>query len=431
MKYQLLLAAAVVGLPTFASAQIVNPNPGVVDSGFRLKFEDRGNNTSVRERARPDYDPVGIRIGSFMLRPTLDVEVFNTDNVLRDDTNQEEATGTILRPKFRLNSNWSNHSLEVYGGLSRTDVPDYDSESVGEVEFGASSRLDIQRGSNIQAAVRYFAGREARGSIGTVADTVEPIEYDELTGTLAGIWEVNRVRASARVDMSRLNYEDGLLQSGGVANQDDRDRTTNSFTLRSDYALSPSFALFAQYSWDTRDYKAVSAPFVSRNSKGETGLAGANFDIGDLARGEIGIGYVKQNYEAPVYGDTDGFGYRAAVEWFPSPRLTVAATASRSVEDSAVAGSGGALNSGMGLQFDYELRRNIILTAKSTSVEAEYTGFGRTDRRVTHSLTGAYLLNRNAALSASAVKSDLYSSGPRSGPEYAEWRFWLRLALRM
>jgi hypothetical protein len=430
MKAVSLIALCGAFLPAAAWAQVMNPNPGIVDDGFRLKYEDRGNNTSVRERSRPNYDPAGIAIGAFTLRPTVEVEWGTTDNVFRTDTATESAETITIRPKFRLASNWSVHALEVYGGIAQTDVGGASSESRLEVEYGVSGRLDIQRGSLIQATARNFQGREQRGVIGSPFDTVKPIEYDETSGSLAGIWELSRVRLAATISTLELDFDDTLLRNGTIVDQDDRDRRQNSFTLRSDFAINPALALFAQVTWDDRDYRSVQAPFISRDSKGSSSLVGANFDISNLARGEIGIGYVEQDYSAPVYGSTDGLGYRAAIEWFPRRNITVAASASQSVEDSAISGFGGNLTSAWGLQADYEWRPNIILTWKTLQTDVAYKSSNRSDSSDTTSFSAVYLLNRRTALSAALTSSSLSSSGLQSGPGFEDWRFWLRLVLR-
>jgi hypothetical protein len=430
MRAVSIFAIASVFAPVGAWAQVMNPNPGIVDDGFRLKYEDRGNNTSVRERARPNYDPAGIAIGAFTLRPTVELEWGTTDNIFRTSSAEESAETITVRPKFRLASNWSVHALEVYGGIAQTEAGGASTESRNEIEYGASGKLDIQRGSLIQATLRHFSGREQRGIIGSPIDTVRPIEYDETSGSIAGILELSRLRLAATVSALELDYDDVLLRNGTVLNQDDRDRNQSTLTLRSDFAVNPAFALFAQITWDERDYRSVAPPFVSRDSKGTVALVGANFDISNLARGEIGFGYVNQDYDAPIYGTTDGLGYRAALEWFPRRNITVAASATQSVEDSAVSGFGGNLTSTWGLQADYEWQPNIILTWKTLQTDVDYRSSSRSDVSNSTSLSGVYLLNRRTALSASLIKSSLSSSGSLSGPGFEDWRFWLRLVLR-
>lgn len=142
-----LFVLASVCTPATGFAQVMNPNPSIVDDGFRLKYEDRGNNTSVRERARPNYDPAGIAIGAFTLRPTIEFELGTSDNIFRTATAKQSAETITVRPKFRLASNWSVHALEVYGGLAQTDVSGASTESRLEREYGAAGKLDIQRGS--------------------------------------------------------------------------------------------------------------------------------------------------------------------------------------------------------------------------------------------------------------------------------------------
>jgi hypothetical protein len=95
-----------------------------------------------------------------------------------------------------------------------------------------------------------------------------------------------------------------------------------------------------------------------------------------------------------------------------------------------VLNSGGITTTAFGLQADYELRRNIIVTGRAQFVNGDYSGVDRSDDTTDLSLSVAYLLNRVAALSVFLNSSSLSSSGTSPGPDYDETRLGARLTLR-
>lgn len=56
---------------------------------------DRGRNTAVFERARPEYDALGIRAGGFLVLPSLETTAGVTNNVFLNSTNTSSDFGFI------------------------------------------------------------------------------------------------------------------------------------------------------------------------------------------------------------------------------------------------------------------------------------------------------------------------------------------------
>ena len=127
-------------------------------------------------------------------------------------------------------------------------------------------------------------------------------------------------------------------------------------------------------------------------------LAGANFELSNVTRGEIGVGYLRQSYDDPAFKDIEGFGARGQVEWFPTQLTTVTFTASRVIEDSGIPGSAGYINTSLGAQIDHELLRNVILTGQLAWGDDDYDTLDREDKRLRAGVSATYLLNRGVGL---------------------------------
>ena len=106
------------------------------------------------------------------------------------------------------------------------------------------------------------------------------------------------------------------------------------------------------------------------------------------------------------------------VEWFPTQLTTVTATGSRTIEDSAIIGSGGYLSTGVGLQIDHEFKRNVILGAALSYSEDDYEGIDRNDNRFSGTLSATYLVNRRLGVSLAASHMEQSSDGADAGSDF-------------
>ncbi len=106
------------------------------------------------------------------------------------------------------------------------------------------------------------------------------------------------------------------------------------------------------------------------------------------------------------------------------------ATASRSIEDSAIVGSGGYLTTNGGLQVDHEFLRNLIVSANASYGNDSYNGVDRTDRRYGAGLSATYLLTRRIGLNTGYTYFKQNSSGAQGGQDFRVNRFTVGLVLQ-
>jgi hypothetical protein len=387
---------------------------------------DRG--VPVRQRPRPGYEALGLPAGAFTAYPSLQIDAEYNDNIFAVATGADSDWIVRFKPEVQLESGWSRHAFGAYARASINRYQDFDTENFEDWGVGASGRLDITRAANLAAGFDYASLTEPRTSSNAPASTREPISYDMASAFIAGTRVSGRTKLAVRADIREYDYEDGLTLGGVVVDQDNRDRTITSLTGRGDYAISPATAVFFQATANSRDYDtATSLLLPARDSDGYELLAGANFELGAVARGEVAAGYIVQEFDEAVYDQIDGFGARAQVEWFPTQLTTVTATASRTIEDSGIAGSGGYLSSAVGARIDHELMRNVLLNADVLLSNDNYKGIDREDERLQYSVGGTYLLNRAVGVSVTASRFEQTSDGVAGGVDFAVNRLVLTL----
>lgn len=391
----------------------------------------RDRNISVRERPRPEYEAGGMHLGGFMAFPKIELDSEYNDNIYATDANEVSDWIFRFRPELVVQSTWSRHYLGAYARASVNKYANHSTEDTDDWDLGFDSRIDVLRSDAIFGGAEASRLTEPRTSsnLGFLAE--KPVQYDYDQANLSYAHTFNRLKLSARGDWRHYNYFDVPARGGGVVDEDFRDRNVQYYTGRADFAVSPDTAIFFQAAYNNRSYRlpgTVGNP--QRDSNGWELLGGANFDLTNLVRGEIGIGYLDQRYDSPAFKDIKGFGARARVDWFVDPLTTVNATASRTVEDSGIPNSAGFLSTNAGLTVDHELLRNLILTGAVGYGHDDYNGIDRTDKRWNVGLSATYLMNRRVGVNFGVNHFDQKSSGLQQGPDFKVNRATLALILQ-
>lgn len=363
-------------------------------TGYATAEDVRGQ--GVADRARPDYDAMGVRTGSFLLYPSLTVGGSYNDNIYAAESNTESDFVTDVSGQLSLVSTWSRHELILNATADAAFYAENDDENVVDWGVGATGRIDIVRDSSIDLEAAYDHLTEDRGSANATGVQSEPTEYDLLYGLVAINHKFNRVSLRAEGTYSDYDYDNGTLIGGGVSFQDDRDRTEMVGTVQVGYDISPDTNVFLRGSVNERDYDLdVPAATVDRDSDGYEVVAGVEFGISQLATGEIYAGYQSQDYSDVTLDNISGFAFGVDVEWYVTPLTTVRALASSSVEETINASASGYLSNSYGLGLDHELMRNVIVSADVGYTTDDYEGITRKEDTLTLDLGVDYLINRN------------------------------------
>jgi hypothetical protein len=361
----------------------------------------RDRNVNVRQRPHPGYEALGLREGAFMVWPKLNTTVEYNDNIFATTINPKSDTIWHITPEVDVTSNWSRNALDAYVRSTINRYSSFTTQDTNDYSVGAQGRLDVLRSAQINSGADWSQLTEPRTSA-PAQGLAKPIQYEMSSAFISGAREFNRLRVSGRADVRNFIY----LNQTGNPQQHDRDRELTVFTGRADYAVNPDTAFFVQVAANNHNYRLSATPavlatypgFQNRDSNGVEVLGGANFELSALARGEIGVGYVKQSFDNPRFASISGLGARAQVEWFPTQLTTVTFTGSRTIEDAGIVGASGYLSTNVGAQVDHELLRNVIVSAQAGYGNDAYKGIDRNDKRYTAGVSATYLLNRSVGV---------------------------------
>lgn len=420
MRISLILAAAGVAgaLPTLAMAQ--------TDAG---PFA-RDRNVSVKERARPAYDAQGVRSGAFLVYPKMEATVSNLDNVFATALGQVSDTVVTASPSVRAVSQWSRHQVEAYANASAFRYDKVSSQNNTAYAVGGSGRVDVVRGTSFSPSASFSHIVEPRTSAEAPDQPAEGIEYDQTVLDFFAEHESGAVRFEGRVGARKSTFDDARLQSGAVFNTSYRDNTSVEGQARVAYAVSPALSLYVAGIANRWNFKDSLTTDIGRDSHGYQVAVGSNFDISRLARGEVQVGYLNQEFSDRRAGNVDGLAVLGTVEYFPTQLITLTASAERSVRATGVIGAAAALHSQASIQADYELFRNVILSARVQKAQDDYRGNDRKDDLTGLMFGGQYLLNRNLGLNIIYNRDEQDSSGLQRGRTFTADRVQLGVVLQ-
>src|SRR5690606_9395828 len=138
----------------------------------------------------------------------------------------------------------------------------------------------------------------------------------------------------------------------------------------------------------------------SLDSEGGNLRGGVEFMLTSLLRGEVGAGYLWQDYADPGTPSIDGYSYLLGLTWNPTPLMTLNVTGEREVKDAPDTGTGGRIQSSVVAQLDYEVLRNLILSGRLRFEQDEYVDSAREDTIWRPGVLVDYYINRNFAVGA-------------------------------
>jgi hypothetical protein len=359
---------------------------------------------TVFDRDRPELEPLGIRLGTFVAFPSVAVREEYNDNIFATDTNEVDDFVTHVLPGVRIVSDWNNHELRFDADADVGRYNDNDREDFEDYTVRASGRLDVLRSTSISGSAAYRARHEQRSSPDDVAG-IEPTLYDVQSANISGRHQFNRLNVTLGAGIDRYDFDDVATSTGAIINNDDRDRDTLNTSLRLGYELVPEYEAFLRGTYNVTDYDAnLDDTGVNRDSDGYEFVAGIELDFGGLTFGDFFAGYRAQEYDSAVLKDSSGPVIGADVTWNASPLTTLIGTVSREIRESTQQDASGNNASGrffttLGMSAQHELLRNLLLGLDASVSEDDFQGISRTDDIYRIGLNATYLVHRSVTLS--------------------------------
>ncbi len=407
-------AAILAGIaaPCASQAQVIDQYLNVAIPGYGAEA-----GVTVASRAHPEYEPQGVRLGSFLITPILSESVGYDDNV----TGTSKPRGSPLIE--------TNASVNAAGGDSSTTI--VSAISMDDVEYPQQSPLSY---TNWQAAlgVSHDFGQDMLNIGATHLNLNQTPGNLNVPGISEAIaYRVEDARATYTLDLGHFSLEPGLdvsyydFDNGSVGSVDYLQTYRNRIVLQPSVIANYAFATRRQLVLVLRDTQSDfdrSPPGLPRQNFNDiSALAGIAYDADGIIGFRLLGGYEGRSFTSSRYQNTSAPIVEAAATWTPSGLTTVTASAARYIEDSAAESTVGFTETALRLNVDHEYLRNVVFSLHgavfldSYPRQSDGSGGGGQDF-FTGGVSASWRLNRNVRLGADYTYSTRHNLGGSSPP---------------
>ncbi len=373
------------------------------------------------------FAPVGIRAGTFILKPAVEITGGFDSNPGRI-TGGGGSTFTQVSPELLIASNWSRHEFNATlkgNYIWYQDLPAYNRPTI---DLKANGRFEINSQTHADFEGRYQHSTDTPGNPNNPTDIAAPPAFDKYGGTAGLTHRFNRLEITAKGDVDRQVYQDATLNDGTTLKLDDRNYNQYGGSLRASYEWLPGVKPFVEIGADQRVHDLTTDyTGVQRDSDGRSIRAGTSFELTRKLTGEASIGYLTRSYQDPTLTDLRGTTFDSSLIYTATALTTATLTAKSVVDESTMTGVSGILRRDVGLQIDHSFRRWLVATAKVGYGLDEYQGIGREDQRYVAGIALIYKMSREMQLKGEFRQEWLHSNLPGQDYTASIVTFGLRL----
>ncbi len=367
-----------------ASAQII-PVP----------VEIQTERQSVLQHARPDYDALGLRAGSFLILPSADVVESWDSNIYATPTGDTSDRITTIAPQLGIQSDWNNHALNLLFSDQSMIYNTHSSENVNNITGAAEGRFDIEREIYLTGGGGVQLLHEPRGSPNAPIAAKNPTEYHVTDGNLGFVHDVGVIGLRVNTAVDSYSYNNDSTSTGLLIPQSYRNYISYTATPRVTYEIVPQYDAFIQTPLNEREYAShADTSGFYRSSHGYEGDIGTAIHLGSALNGELYLGYLRQDYEDHRLSDPQGPGGGSNLLWNVTQLTSLRLSASRTVLETTVEPASAIVESAVGLSIEHELLPNVLLTSSTNFYQDQFRGISRSDNNFTGTIGVRYLMNR-------------------------------------
>lgn len=387
--------------------------------------QDVTPNYSVSDRFNQNFGADGIRSGSFLLFPSIRYEQIYDDNIFSDEINEVDDFIANMSGALSLQSDWDAHALRLDGNVRRLQYFENDSESRTDYGVEGLARFDLGGVAAATFSAGYNQRTEPRRALQT-AFGESPVRFSVFDAAVEFDLRQSRFREQFGVQFSKDDFDDAFNPNNGnpiELDQDFRDREVLDVFYRQSVRLRPTIALFAEIGGGVQEFDNDQPGLnVSQDSQSYAASVGIALDINKVARGEIGVGYQKRNFDSDLFDDISGVNVDAALDYFLTDLTTISLSARRSIENTAIVGFAGFYSTAGEVRVEHELLRRVMVFGGVKYTVDDFRAVNgvdvdRTDKFLEFNAGAEYAFRKNIVLRAGYRRIDASSSGllARSG----------------
>jgi hypothetical protein len=319
-----------------------------------------------------------------------------------------------VAPDVTLQSDWSEHEL----GFRLKGAYDYYTDtSVAaspNLYVETNGRIDLPSDWALRLKADYNYDKESVNVLGYPVDADNPsgVNRFDAGATLDG--DMGRVLFELRGTATRMSYEDAEI-AGQLVGQSYRDNDFIGGAARIGYQVTPAIAPFVETQLTTRLFSQPTDSLgYNRNSNGITIRGGLQYSADPILKGEIAVGWHRENYVDAAYPSFDAPTIDASLIWSPSVLTQVTFLASTSVQPADDITASSTLVYDLALSAQHYVRRNFTLEGDLGWRREHYIGTDLSNITYEAGIGATWKLSREAWL-VGRLSQEYYVSAAQGG----------------
>ncbi|WP_419908684.1 outer membrane beta-barrel protein [Hoeflea sp.] len=331
---------------------------------------------AVQENRRDDpdpFEPVGIRVGTFILRPSVTQQIAHE--------HQNDGTATVSRTYSRtvldteIESDWSRHQLVIGAEQVIDKTISGDGSEDPQTSVNADLRLDISSTTTADLSFDYQFGREDQTDANAVTNAIAQAEVHSFGASAALTHLFGSWRGTASIDGGRTTFGSAELSSGSLVSLSDRNENNYTVTLRAGLETGSAYRPFVEGDFGQIIYDdALDSSGFARSSKTYGLRAGVATDFGEKLTGEVSVGYAQRDIDDSRLEPIQAFTVDGFATWSPRRGTNVLMGLSTSLEDSTTADESGSVYYAATAEVTHRLRTNLQANASGFIGWRDYVG---------------------------------------------------------
>jgi hypothetical protein len=374
------VSAQVEGLPTipgFSPPGVAPPSPATV-------FDKTGP-VAVQERTRPDLEPQGLRLGAFRVFPSLKETTSYDDNLFAESSNASAGVVFRSRPEVKIDNGPGPSVRTLNFDLYVEDARYIGHSNLSNDNVATSLNLGSEFGPDTRArsltGFSYAHQDPSNFALGVANTKITKLPVLKTFSQDLGLSHDYGDLGSVALDggYQRLDYENIITTAGGIINQTLLNSNNYHVGPKVSYNLTPVLRPYTKVDYSRTDYDANNF-----NNNEYALVVGTDFELRRLFRGTAFLGYKDREYDKSTNPGARGFTYGMNLTWFPTELLTVSAHGGQNFSDSLATSSTGVHSvvdaKTVSLSADYEVLRNVIVSALAAFEDDNYLSTTREDK---------------------------------------------------
>lgn len=379
-------------------------------------------------RSKSEFMPEGVRVGNYIIAPSVTVGTQYDDNLYASRTNKASDVRVDVSPAVRVTSQFARHALDFSFGGRFSEYLEYEKYNHNDGFFNATGALHIDSAHTLSFNVvsKYDHDSMMAPDSPTGASGPTPVWNNSVSVGLRR--DQGRMWAAVGAKAQAWNYYDVRAFDGTVINQDNRDLEILSSNIRVGYRLWPGHEVIMQARALRQTTPGERA--LNRDASGYEVIAGMLSELNPVIRWRMFGGYSMRDFDRPELGTFGASVAEGQLQFFPSRVVTIYTSLRREIQEDGGTNTSaaGRIDNKATVRIEYEALRNLLFTIQGEYRVSQFVGIARTDELMVGRIGFEYLHTKNWVYRLSWENQHRMSDIPEA--EYTRNRVMLEGTLR-